>query len=172
MDADFFLIQKMKNGNDEAMEKFIRKYYPLILKYCTYHAPDKWSAQDLTQETFARFFASFPRYRHKGKLANYLYVIAGNLCKDTYGCKSMLPLQELMEAEEDPLMKVEERVEIERALRNLPEELRQVIILYYFQNLKLKEIAEILQIGLPLTKYRMKKAKELMKKFIGKEDNL
>lgn len=174
MDADFFLVQRMKNGSEEAMEAFVRKYYPQILKYCMYHAPDRWSAQDLTQETFERFFASFSRYRHKGKLANYLYVIAGNLCRDAYGRTSMQsfvpPPEDLAEAGENPLIKAEERIALGRALCSLPEELRQVILLHYFQNLKLKEIAEILEIGLPLVKYRLRRAKELLKKEIGEEE--
>lgn len=173
MDADFILVQRMKNGSEEAMETFVRKYYPQILKYCMYHAPDRWSAQDLTQETFERFFASFSRYRHKGKLANYLYVIAGNLCRDAYGrtnMQSFAPPEELPETEENPLIKTEERIALGRALRALPEELRQVILLHYFQNLKLKEIAGILEIGLPLVKYRLRRAKELLKQEIGEED--
>lgn len=42
----------------------------------------------------------------------------------------------------------------------MEEELREVVILYYFQDLKQKEIAEALQIGLPLVKYRLRRAKE------------
>ena len=56
--------------------------------------------------------------------------------------------------------KVAERLDMEQALRKLPEELREVLILYYFQELKLREIAKVLQIGLPLAKYRIKRAKE------------
>ena len=79
MDADFILIHKMRNGDEAAIETFVRKYYPSILRYCRYHTWDTQQAEDLTQETFERFFRSFPTYLHTGKLANYLYVIAGNL---------------------------------------------------------------------------------------------
>ncbi len=40
MDADFLLIIKMKQGNDDAFDQFIRKYYEEILKYCNYHCHD------------------------------------------------------------------------------------------------------------------------------------
>lgn len=46
------------------------------------------------------------------------------------------------------------RIVIGSAVTKLPKELRKVVILYYFQELKLTEIANILCIGLPLTKYR------------------
>lgn len=54
-------------------------------------------------------------------------------------------------------------------LDRLPEELREVIILYYYQNLKQTEIADVLGIGLPLVKYRIKKAKAQMEKMLRSE---
>ncbi|MBD5457976.1 MAG: RNA polymerase sigma factor, partial [Lachnospiraceae bacterium] len=47
----------------------------------------------------------------------------------------------------------------------LSEELREVVILHYFQELSMREIAGILQIGIPLVKYRIKRAKELLREF-------
>lgn len=67
MDADFILIRKMKRGDDEALDVFVRKYYGEILKYCTYHCQSIESAEDLTQETFCHFFAKLPFYHYKGK---------------------------------------------------------------------------------------------------------
>ena len=61
------------------------------------------------------------------------------------------------------------KITIEAALNNLPEELREVIILYYFQELKLAEIADTLQIGLPLVKYRIKQGKMRLEKMLREE---
>ena len=82
MDADFLLLHRMRHGDDQAIEDFVRKYYPMILRYCQLHIQDLGYAEDLTQETFARFFRTLNQYQHYGKAANYLYVIAGNLCRD------------------------------------------------------------------------------------------
>lgn len=60
---------------------------------------------------------------------------------------------------------------IEQALKQLPDELREVITLYYFQELKLREISETLQIGLPLVKYRLKRAKQQLEEWMRKEEN-
>lgn len=73
MDADFRLLSQMKRGEEEAIECFVRKYYPSILQYCHYHLQEIHDAEDLTQETFARFFASLDRYKHYGKAANYAF---------------------------------------------------------------------------------------------------
>ena len=84
MDSDFLLICRMKNGDEQAIDTFVRKYYPSILRYCHLHIHDPVYAEDATQETFARFFQTLPQYRHYGKAMNYLYVIAANLCRDYY----------------------------------------------------------------------------------------
>lgn len=59
MDSDFFLIRKMRQGNGDAFDAFIRKYYGDILRYCACRCFDEEDAQDLTQETFVRFSPGF-----------------------------------------------------------------------------------------------------------------
>lgn len=81
---DFLLIRQMKQDDDRAIDLFVRKYYKKIAIYCHYHCPDKKYAQDLTQKTFLRFFIKLSNYYYKGKTLNYLYTIAGNLCKDYF----------------------------------------------------------------------------------------
>jgi len=41
MDADFLLLHRMRNGDDQAIEDFVRKYYPMILRYCQLHIADR-----------------------------------------------------------------------------------------------------------------------------------
>ena len=55
MDPDAGLIRRMNQGDDEAIEAFVRKYYPQILGYCCYHLRHRQDGEDVTQETFARF---------------------------------------------------------------------------------------------------------------------
>ena len=77
------------------------------------------------------------------------------------------------ELSEQPVYQIESldlRVDVHRALEQLPPELLEVTILYFFQEPKQKEIARILDIGLPLVKYRIRRAKELLEQLLGKED--
>ena len=175
MDVDFLLIRKMKQGDDAAFDTFVRKYYDDILKYCSYHCSDAEYAEDLTQETFANFFAKLSDYRHKGKTKNYLYTIAGNLCKNYYKQQKPISiyeeqLSEMESASGNPEEKVTDKIMLEWALEQLPEEFRQVINLYYFQEMKLTEIASVLGIGLPLVKYRLKQARNRLQVLLGKEE--
>lgn len=77
------------------------------------------------------------------------------------------------ELPEQPVYQMEAldlRMDVHQALEQLSPELREVTILYFFQELKQKEIARILGVGLPLVKYRVRRAKELLAQMIGKED--
>ncbi len=176
MDKDFLLILKMKQGKEAAFDQFVHKYYDEILRYCRYHCFDIEYAQDLAQETFLRFFANLPQYHYKGKTKNYLYTIAGNLCKNFYNKKKDLPVEgEELEKESvsppDPFEHILDQVVIEEAMQKLPEELREIIILFYFQELKLYEIAAVAQISLPLVKYRLRKARKQLAALIGSEES-
>lgn len=177
MQQDFLLIRKMQSGDEQAMENFVQKYYPQILQYCRYHCPDREWAQDLTQETFEHFFKSLVKYRNNGKVLNYLYTIARNLCIDWIrksrkqaieGGREAADQIENIAGETDMAGSITEKVVIEAALAKLPDELREVVILYYFQDCSMREIAVILQIGVPLVKYRMKKAKGLLQDILEK----
>ena len=170
MDPDFLLLHQMRNGDDQAIEDFVRKYYPRVLRYCHLHIRDLGYVEDLTQETFARFFRNLSQYQHYGKATNYLYVIAGNLCRDYHKRPGEIHTEELPEQPVYQMEFLDLRLDIHRALEQLPPELREVTILYFFQELKQKEIAGILGIGLPLVKYRIRRAKELLEQLIGKED--
>ncbi len=63
------------------------------------------------------------------------------------------------------------RIFMQQALGQLPDELCEVLTLYYFQELKLTEISEILQIGLPLVKYRLKQARKQLQELLRKEES-
>ena len=172
MDTDFFLIQRMKNGDDRAVEGFIQKYYPKIFQYCLLHIRDRGEAEDLTQETFLKFFQSFERYQHRGKCSAFLYAIASNACRDYYRKAKEQYVEEIPErAEEDREMGTAEiRMDVENAVARLPEELKETAILFFFQGMKQREIAKLMDIKLSLVKYRVTRAKKLLGEYLGRGD--
>ena len=169
MDSDFLLIQRMKNGDEQAIDVFVNKYYPMIMRYCRLHIRDCGHAEDITQETFECFFRTLDRYHHYGKAVNYLYVIAANACKDYYRKKDVPVTEILPEQSQYSEEHFEKYVDVHLALDSLPQEIREVAVLFFCQEIKQKEIARILGIGLPLVKYRIRRARELLAEYIGGE---
>lgn len=174
INTDYILIREAKRGNTKAVEKIIRKYYVSIFDFCRYHSNDVYTAEDLTQEVFLTFIKGIHKYIHNGKLLNYLYTIARNKCIDekkrrrnteiSIDCvKNKVDL--INEDYCDEIEYLDAKVAVER----LPDDIREIIVLYYFLGKKQKEIAEICGIGLPLVKYRLRKGKEMIKEFLEGE---
>ena len=178
MYSEFLMIQKMKNGNEEACEWFVKNYYGFIYQYVFLHIHDTYYAEDMTQETFLRFFASLNTYAFRGKTKNYLYSIAGNIIRNHYKKKKEVLNDKIQESFENHMdntdiglnaaqrTDVELRMDIEHAVDSLPDELKETAILFFFQELKQKEIAELLNIKLSLVKYRISRAKKLLSEYL------
>ena len=103
----------------------IEEQYDKIYRYCCYRLRDRERAEDVTQETFLRWFAS-DTYRNKNQLLQYLYTVARNLCIDEYRRPVAQPIPEELPREEgDPLLSIALRTELER----LPPEDRELVLL-------------------------------------------
>ena len=162
MISDFLLIQKIRNGDNRAGNEFVKKYYPLIYQYCFLHIHDRDCAEDMTQEPFVRFFEAVMNRTDIAKVKSYLYRVAGNTVKNYYRKKKELLLEKLPDTVENNAADIEVRLDIERAVACLPDEIREITILFFFQGLKQKDISDLLGIKLSLVKYRVSKAKELL----------
>ena len=102
-----------------------REQYDKIYRYCYYRLRDRERAEDVTQETFLRWFAS-DTYRDKNQLLHYLYTVARNLCADEFRRPAALPLSEdVPDKEADPLLSMALRAELDR----LSPEDRELVLL-------------------------------------------
>ena len=169
MDMDFLLVKKMRMGDEEAVELFVTRYYARILAYCQVHVSDRGYAEDMTQETFAHFFRTLKQYRHYGKAANYLYAIAANVCRDYHRKRKEIVTENIPEQEDVGAGDPEGRMDVQIAFERLPEELREPAVLYFQQEQKQKDIAVMLGIGLPLVKYRIRRAREMLAAYLSGE---
>lgn len=170
MTSDFVLVQKIRNGDNYAGNQFVEKYYPLIFQYCFLHIHNHECAEDITQETFAKFFEALMSGAEIRREKSYLYSIAGNIIKNYYKKKKEILLEQIPYVEENHMTnhmtEIEIRIDIERALEQLPEEIKETAILFFFQGLKQKDISDLLNIKLSLVKYRVSKAKELLSELL------
>ena len=81
----------------------IEEQYEKIYRYCYYRLQDRELAEDVTQETFLRWFAS-DTYRNRGQLLQYLYTVARNLCIDEYRRPAPRPVPGGLPGDEDDLL--------------------------------------------------------------------
>lgn len=126
----------------------LSEQYDKIYRYCYFKLNHKEAAEDVTQETFLRYFGSI-RYEEKGKSLQYLYTIARNLCIDEFRKK---PLEQLPEEQVSAdIADMEERVitslTIKRALLKLDRESREVLLLRYVNEVPISVICNLMGIS-------------------------
>lgn len=151
------------------MNELITSYYPEILRYCLWHAPNRAAAEDAVQETFLKAIRCFGRYIHRGNFRAFLYLIAANTCTDMRRKKSSeeLSLNECgsdFPYEEEGFQTVQDDLQLRQLVRNLPGKLQEIILLRFGQDLTLREISEITGIPLRTVQSRLRSAMKQLKK--------
>lgn len=164
---DTAIIKKIQQGKIELFDQLIEKYYQKIYSYCYRYVEHRETAQDLTQDVFLKVVDKIGKYGHYGKFENYLYVVAHNKCMDYFKKQKPVYMEEI-EIEETSHMaeQVEHEVTVQSALAKLSEVEREVVLLRFYQDLKFKDIAKIMNATVSATKYRlnaaMKKLREIL----------
>ncbi len=157
------MFEKLKKGDPDAAGELTRLYYDDILRYCLFHVPDRSLAQDAVQETFLKVFRHFDSYRHRGYFRAFLYQVAANVCVDIYRRRNWEPVPEQVPFEEKGLQESEDREDFRRLVELVPEELREIIILRFSQELKLGEIAKVTKLPMRTVQSRLRKALRILK---------
>jgi RNA polymerase sigma factor, sigma-70 family len=144
--------------------------YNKIYRYCYYRVRNKDVAEDLTQETFLRFFES--NYQEKGREMNYLYTIAKNLCINEIK-NNVLTLQNEEIADESVFDEdLVEKIHIRNLLMELPDDDREVLILRYMNGETVSDISKLLGISRFALYRKIQNAKkELKNKLEGGKSN-
>lgn len=118
----------------------IDQHYEKVYKYCYFRLHNRDLAEDITQETFLRFFTS-DTYRDTGQTLQYLYTVARNLCIDEYRCPKTEELpEELSLDEENDLIT---NMDLWVALQRLSNDDRELIVLRYVSEVPMSVLCKI-----------------------------
>ncbi|MBW8349296.1 sigma-70 family RNA polymerase sigma factor [Bacillus sp. IITD106] len=139
---------------------------------------DRAIAEDLAQNTFIKCYQHADSFRGDSSLKTWIYRIAINCCKDYLRSsyfKRMLPtnlihhfIHESFASPESIYMKKDTSNALIEHVFSLAPKYREVVMLYYFENLKIQEIEDILNIKVNTIKTRLRKARAILKENIEK----
>ncbi len=162
------LIQRIEQGDLGAADELIAMFYPEILRYCLWHAPNRSLAEDAAQETFLKVIRYFDRYTHKGQFKAFLYQVAANTCIDMRR-KNRCPDVSLEDSAIEPVYAEPafDAIHADMALRqligSLPKDLQEIVLLRFGQDLTLQEIAKILHMPLRTVQSKLRRALKKLK---------
>jgi len=176
-------VERAKRGDQQAFGRLVDEYKDKIYSYVSRMLGDPYEAEDVTQEAFVRAYRSLPRFRGASSFHTWLYRIASNLAIDVVrrrkrGDVAAFSLDEPLESDdgeyereiaddtgspEDASGTRETQVAVRRAIMELPEKLRDVMILYELQGETYEDIAEILDVPLGTVKSRLFNARGQLK---------
>ncbi|MFP4249245.1 MAG: sigma-70 family RNA polymerase sigma factor [Armatimonadota bacterium] len=176
------LVERARQGDRAAFGQLVDEYKDKIYNYVARMLNDPYEAEDVTQEAFLRAYKSLPRFRGASSFHTWLYRIASNLAIDVVRKRKRqdptFSLDEPLESDdgeyerelpdetggpEDRTSTRETRVAVRRAIMDLPEKLRDVMILYELQGETYEDIADILDVPLGTVKSRLFNARNRLK---------
>lgn len=175
MKPEHKLIQRFKNGDDDAFRELVEKYQSALLNYL-YRFTGKYEiAEEIVQDTFLVVFQKINKFDTSGSFRAWLYAIATNHASNYLRKHSPIYNNDILLSACDHLDPSQQTIEKERAaavqtaLKSLPEKQRAIFILRFYQQFSYEEIAETLQCPIGTVKsricYTLQKLKGLLSSY-------
>jgi len=175
-DDDSALVARFLRGDSAAFDSLFVKHQDYVYNIVFGIVGSQEEARDLTQEVFLQVYRSLPKFRYGSRFATWLYRIAVNRGVDAArGSKRwrFLPILDepscaTMAAEPDlqPESVFErklERDQVQKVLMRCPVAHREALVLRYFRDLTVEEIAEVLGCSVAAAKVRLHRARKVFK---------
>jgi RNA polymerase sigma-70 factor (ECF subfamily) len=157
------VIERVLKGDTEAFNVLVRRWEKPIYNFIVRMISDRDEAMDICQDCFMKAYRELRTLKDRDRFSAWLYRIAHNAClsrlRKTYG-KTWV---ELDPDAESPHVPAENRLAVEKALEQLPDDQREVVILKVFQSLKFDEIALIQDAPVSTVKSRLYMAFEKLR---------
>ncbi|WP_432981865.1 RNA polymerase sigma factor [Dactylosporangium sp. CA-233914] len=167
--ADELLVVRCQLGEREAFAELIRAWHPAIERYVgrMLTGPD----DDVVQEVWLAVFKGLPRLRQPDRFAPWLFAIARravmNRLRDVYARPEPELLDDVPGADETEA--VVDRETIGDALAALPAREREVLLLFYLEDLPLDACAQICAVPVGTIKSRLNRARKLLRRELARK---
>lgn len=163
-------------NTEEIFSRMVSQYQSQLLHMCAMYLRDQTAAEDAVQETFLKAYRALPQFRGECSEKTWLMRIAMNTCRDMtrsawfrHMDRRITPEELQLPAEQtDP---DEEKEELAQAIMKLPGKYKDVLLLYYYQDMSQEEAAEALNASPSLVSKRLKHAREKLRNLLERGRN-
>lgn len=163
-DPDAALIAAARAGDRRAIDELLARYEQRIYRFGLRLCGDEESAREVLQETMIAAFRNLPEFRGQASLSTWLYQIARSFCiKERRGARPTSTLEaDLPDRAPSPALQVQARQigqALAAAIRELPAEQREVLVLRDVEGLSAREAAEVVGLEVGALKSRLHRAR-------------
>lgn len=153
------------------LEEWMQQYGTRILHLAYFYLKDRHLAEDVAQEVFLKAYRHVDAFRGDSQVYTWLYRIAVNICRDRLRSPwwrrvtlpGELPVTGGGECPEDALAAADQRQAVLEHVLALPVHYREVLVLYYYQDLSTAEIARVLELPENTVKTRLHRARQQLR---------
>jgi RNA polymerase sigma-70 factor (ECF subfamily) len=164
------LVEQAQRGDREAFTRLAFELSDRLFAVAHRILRDFDSAGDALQVTLLRIWRDLPTLRDPGLVEAWAYRVLVRACHDELRkLRRQAPALHLLAvdgAEEDPAISIADREQLDRAFRTLTTEQRAAIVLQYYRDLTLSEIADVLQVPIGTVRSRLHYAKRALRSAI------
>ena len=161
------LVERVLKGDSESFNLLVRQWEKPIYNFILRMIGDRDEAMDLCQDVFMKAYRELATLKDLDRFSAWLYRIAHNTCysrlRKDIG-KVYVPFDPDARSASTS---IESRLAVEKALSQLPEEQREVVVLKVYQNLKFEEIAMIQDAPVSTVKSRLYMGFEKLRSILG-----
>ncbi len=170
--AEKLLIRELKRGREDAYKQLVEEYGNRLLRTCYLILRDREEAEDVVQETFVRVFRKIEEFRGESGLYTWIYTIALNLSRDRLRKRMDFSIFENERIcninSEIHIEKVIDRDLLKRELDEISPIYREVLVLFYFEELSVKEISQLLDEKEGTVKSKLSRGRNILKESLLK----
>lgn len=158
----------------EVLEVWIDNYTQRLVRLAYTYVKDWLTAEDQVQEAFIKAFNSMDQLKNKEEPFPWLARIVINECKSSFRkswreiISDFLPEKKQESSEESYIRSVQEE-EIHNAVYNLPKHYSLPITLFYFEELSIQQISEVLNLNIGTVKSRLARGRQLLSRKIEED---
>lgn len=158
---------------EERLNDLVLRYEKDLLRMCCVYLRDITLAEDAVQEAFLKAYRHMDAFRGDSSEKTWLIRIAMNTCRDmrrNAWYKFVDRRATLDHLPEPDAICREESIALTTEIMRLPRKEMEVILLYYYQQFKMRDIAHILGISPSAVSQRLKKAENRLRTFMKGEE--
>ena len=159
---------------NQTFERLVNQYQTSLLRTCYMYLRDRTQAEDAVQETFFKAYRNLGAFRGESAEKTWLIKIAVNTCHDMrktgwFRHMDRRVTPEMLPEASVPFEEFEEGLMVD--VMNLPFKLREVVLLYYYQNMDTNEIAVTLGIARSSVSGRLQRARKKLRDILEGMDS-